>query len=51
MVMDQRAADHDVGQLTQDIEKNSRFNSYTPRAGRKRDSVERTMGVDHLGTS
>ena len=30
MVMDHCADDDDVSQLTQDIEKNSRFNSYTP---------------------
>jgi len=45
MVMDHRAADDDVSQLTQDIEKNSRFNSYTPPTAEERDSGERTMGV------
>jgi hypothetical protein len=30
MVMDHRAADHDVGQLTMPMEKNSRRRSYTP---------------------
>jgi hypothetical protein len=45
MVMDHCAADDDVSQLTQDIEKNSRFNSYTPPTAEERDSGERTMGV------
>jgi hypothetical protein len=52
MVMDHRAADDDVGQLTRPIEKNYRCRTYTPpAAAEERDSGERTMGVDHLGTS
>jgi hypothetical protein len=36
MVMDHRAADDDVGQLTRPMEKNSRCKSYTPSVGRHR---------------
>jgi hypothetical protein len=45
MVMDHRAADDDVGQLTQDIEKNSRCRTYTPHGGTHRSIGGKDDGV------
>jgi len=45
MVMDHRAADDDVGQLTTPMEKNYRCRTYTPLAGEERDSDKRRWGL------
>ena len=50
MVMDHRAADDDVGQLTRPIEKNYRCKAYTPPAGEESFHLEEDDGVGVPGT-